>query len=56
MEKRKIDRELKRERKWLRMLEEWKQIRPAKLPERIWKGIPEKLRLVVSFIFFKKNL
>lgn len=51
MEKRRIERELKRERKWLRMREEWEHsgIRPAKLPERIWKGIPEKLRLVVGF-------
>uniref|UniRef100_A0A915DQC0 Rab-GAP TBC domain-containing protein n=1 Tax=Ditylenchus dipsaci TaxID=166011 RepID=A0A915DQC0_9BILA len=51
-ERRRIEREVKRETKWLRMLEEWKQHHPAKLPERIWKGVPEKLRIV----FWKKLL
>lgn len=29
------------------MIEEWKTRHPAKLPERIWKGVPEKLRSIV---------
>lgn len=48
IEHRRIQKELERESKWIKMLEEWKQRHPAKLPERIWKGIPDKLRLVVS--------
>uniref|UniRef100_A0A7E4V262 Rab-GAP TBC domain-containing protein n=1 Tax=Panagrellus redivivus TaxID=6233 RepID=A0A7E4V262_PANRE len=42
-----IKKELQREAKWLRMLQEWDTRHPAKLPERIWKGVPEKLRSVV---------
>jgi hypothetical protein len=41
--------ELKREAKWLKMLDEWKHRHPEKLPKRIWKGIPNKFRLIVSF-------
>ena len=29
------------------MIEEWKTRHPAKLPERIWKGVPEKVRSIV---------
>ncbi len=47
-ERRRVEKELRRESKWLRMVEEWRNHHPTKLPERIWKGVPEKLRLVVS--------
>ncbi|PAV59928.1 hypothetical protein WR25_17388 [Diploscapter pachys] len=40
--------ELSREKKWLRMIEQWQSGHPpSKLEERIWKGIPEKLRMMV---------
>ncbi|KAI1727804.1 rab-GTPase-TBC domain-containing protein [Ditylenchus destructor] len=52
IERRRIQREVRREGKWLQMLEEWKQLRPTKLDKRIWKGIPETLRIV----FWKKLL
>jgi hypothetical protein len=55
VERDRIDRELKREKKWLQMLEEWKQRHPSKLPERIWKGVPEKLRLVVCFLILLRK-
>jgi hypothetical protein len=42
-----IKKELRREAKWLRMIDEWKARHPAKLPERIWKGVPEKLRATI---------
>lgn len=47
-EQKRVQQELRRERKWLRMLDEWQQRHPAKLPERIWKGVPDKLRLLVG--------
>jgi hypothetical protein len=47
-----IKKELRREAKWLRMIDEWKARHPAKLPERIWKGVPEKLRATVRYIYF----
>lgn len=35
------------------MFKEWEHLRPSKLPERIWKGVPDKFRLLVNiFIFF----
>uniref|UniRef100_A0AC34FFH6 Rab-GAP TBC domain-containing protein n=1 Tax=Panagrolaimus sp. ES5 TaxID=591445 RepID=A0AC34FFH6_9BILA len=46
-ERDRLKKELRHEAKWLRMIDEWKQRHPAKLPERIWKGVPEKLRSVV---------
>jgi len=47
-ERRRVEKELRREAKWLVMIKEWEKRHPTKLPERIWKGVPEKLRLVVS--------
>lgn len=51
LERRRVQRELNREHKWLEMLEEWKRRHPVKLPERIWKGVPEKLRIAVGAHF-----
>lgn len=45
-----IKKEIRRESKWLRMIDEWKTRHPAKLPVRIWKGVPEKLRAAVSIL------
>ncbi|WKX95870.1 hypothetical protein Q1695_012375 [Nippostrongylus brasiliensis] len=46
--RRRIDREVKRVNKWLAMNEAWKKGRfPKKLEERTWKGIPEKMRMMV---------
>ncbi|VDK42314.1 unnamed protein product [Anisakis simplex] len=47
-EKKRIAKETSRERKWLRMMATWKAGKTVeKLRDRVWKGIPEKLRLVV---------
>lgn len=46
-EKKRIKKELRREDKWLSMFKEWEHLRPSKLPERIWKGVPDKFRLLV---------
>ncbi|CAI2346927.1 unnamed protein product [Caenorhabditis sp. 36 PRJEB53466] len=47
-QKRRILKELGREKKWLKMIEIWKSGGPSKkMEDRIWKGIPEKLRMVV---------
>lgn len=48
LNERRKQKELQRESKWLKMLTEWKQRHPEKLPSRIWKGIPDKLRFVVK--------
>lgn len=63
--RRRVEREVRREKKWLEMIREWeykererrererknqkvtKAVLPAKLFERIWKGVPEKLRGIV---------
>ncbi|GMT16895.1 hypothetical protein PFISCL1PPCAC_8192, partial [Pristionchus fissidentatus] len=63
--RRRIEREVRREKKWLEMIREWeykererrererkgqkvtRPTQPAKLFERIWKGVPEKLRGIV---------
>ncbi|KAJ1369920.1 hypothetical protein KIN20_031526 [Parelaphostrongylus tenuis] len=46
--RRRIAKEVKRENKWLAMEKSWKKGRlPQKLQERIWKGIPEKLRMKI---------
>ena len=42
-----IKRELKRNNKWVEMIKEWETRHPAKLPERIWKGVPEAVRMTV---------
>ncbi|CAD6190252.1 unnamed protein product [Caenorhabditis auriculariae] len=45
---RRVFKELSREKKWLKMIEDWKSGKPSKkMEDRVWKGIPEKLRLVV---------
>ncbi|KAL3116173.1 hypothetical protein niasHT_002297 [Heterodera trifolii] len=46
-EQKRVQKELKREQKWLRMLKEWEQRHPTKLAERMWKGVPDRLRLVI---------
>uniref|UniRef100_A0A915P2X6 Rab-GAP TBC domain-containing protein n=1 Tax=Meloidogyne floridensis TaxID=298350 RepID=A0A915P2X6_9BILA len=46
-EKKRIKKELRREDKWVIMFKEWEHLRPSKLPERIWKGVPDKFRLLV---------
>lgn len=46
-QKRRIIKELSREKKWLKMIELWKTGTSKKMEDRIWKGIPEKLRIVV---------
>ncbi|KHN83375.1 USP6 N-terminal-like protein [Toxocara canis] len=47
-EKRRVAKEASRERKWLRMMAAWKAGKTVeKLRERVWKGVPEKLRSVV---------
>ncbi|EFP10119.1 hypothetical protein CRE_24603 [Caenorhabditis remanei] len=47
-QKRRIIKELSREKKWLKMIEVWKSGGPSKkMEDRIWKGIPEKLRIVI---------
>lgn len=47
-QKRRIIKELGREKKWLKMIEVWKSGGPSKkMEDRIWKGIPEKLRIVI---------
>uniref|UniRef100_A0A183CG69 Rab-GAP TBC domain-containing protein n=1 Tax=Globodera pallida TaxID=36090 RepID=A0A183CG69_GLOPA len=46
-EQKRVHKELRREQKWLRMLKEWEQRHPAKLAERMWKGVPDTLRLVI---------
>uniref|UniRef100_A0A914BX47 Rab-GAP TBC domain-containing protein n=1 Tax=Acrobeloides nanus TaxID=290746 RepID=A0A914BX47_9BILA len=38
------ERERKRDQKWYRMVLEWNKRFPVKLKERIWKGVPDKLR------------
>uniref|UniRef100_A0A914RWA4 Uncharacterized protein n=1 Tax=Parascaris equorum TaxID=6256 RepID=A0A914RWA4_PAREQ len=51
-EKRRIAKEASRERKWLRMMAAWRVGKTVeKLRDRVWKGVPEKLRAVVSFTF-----
>ncbi|EFP00594.1 hypothetical protein CRE_30236 [Caenorhabditis remanei] len=46
-QKRRIIRELSREKKWLKMTEVRKSGGPLKnMEDRIWKGVPEKLRIV----------
>ncbi|CAB60374.4 Rab-GAP TBC domain-containing protein [Caenorhabditis elegans] len=48
LQKRRIIKELSREKKWLKMIEVWKSGGPSKkMEDRIWKGIPEKLRIVI---------
>ncbi|CAI5441707.1 unnamed protein product [Caenorhabditis angaria] len=48
IQRRRILKELSREKKWLKMVNIWKSGGPSKkMEDRIWKGIPEKLRLVV---------
>ncbi|CAL2034391.1 unnamed protein product [Caenorhabditis brenneri] len=48
IQKRRIIKELSREKKWLKMIEVWKSGGPSKkMEDRIWKGIPEKLRIVI---------
>ncbi|CAP27844.1 Protein CBG07920 [Caenorhabditis briggsae] len=48
LQKRRIIKELSREKKWLKMIEIWKSGGPSKkMEDRIWKGIPEKLRIVI---------
>lgn len=47
-QKRRIIKELSREKKWLKMIEALKSGPPTKkMEDRIWKGIPEKLRIVI---------
>ncbi|CAJ0957551.1 unnamed protein product, partial [Mesorhabditis belari] len=47
-EKERIETEIKREKKWLSMLSQWDAKRPVKkLNERVWKGVPLKLRIRV---------
>uniref|UniRef100_F1KT73 USP6-like protein n=1 Tax=Ascaris suum TaxID=6253 RepID=F1KT73_ASCSU len=47
-EKKRIAKEASRERKWLRMMAAWRAGKTVeKLRDRVWKGVPEKLRAVV---------
>ncbi|CAB3405365.1 unnamed protein product [Caenorhabditis bovis] len=48
LQRRRVFKELSREKKWLKMIEVWKSGGPSKkMEDRIWKGVPEKLRIVV---------
>lgn len=53
-EKRKLERDQRREKKWMEMLKDWElrgdlTTKPKKLLERVWKGIPDALRTKVDF-------
>uniref|UniRef100_A0A8R1TKV8 Rab-GAP TBC domain-containing protein n=1 Tax=Onchocerca volvulus TaxID=6282 RepID=A0A8R1TKV8_ONCVO len=48
-EKKRMTKEISRERKWLRMISRWSDGKDAsdKLRKRLWKGVPEKFRSLV---------
>lgn len=48
-ERKRIAKETSREHKWLNMMARWNEgKRVPKLASRVWKGVPEKLRSVVT--------
>lgn len=53
-EKKRMVKEVSREQKWLRMISIWNDGKDAndKLKKRLWKGVPEKFRSLVSFSNF----
>ncbi|VDO61368.1 unnamed protein product [Onchocerca flexuosa] len=46
-----MTKEISREQKWLRMISRWNDGKDIseKLKKRLWKGVPEKFRSLVSF-------
>lgn len=54
-EKKRMGKEISREKKWLRMISQLNEGKGVddKFKKRLWKGVPEKFRSLVSFYIFR---